>query len=403
MKILHITPTYFPSWSFGGITRVSYEVTKELSKRGHYVEVWTSDAFDRYSRVSNNYNNVEINGIKVKYFKNLSFTLTRKFYDLLFTPSLIKFAYREVNRFDIIHLHGVRTFQSLATYPFLKRNRVSYIVQAHGLLWKVSIKEIMHYTLYHFYNKTFAKKLLEDASRAIALSRVEFNQYRSMGIPKEKIAIIPNGINLSKYAELPPKDSFRKKFNIPEDKKIILYLGRIHKTKGIDFLVRAYAYLKNEINFRNAILVIAGPNDGYLSEIKSLVQYLDISNSVLFMGLLSEKDKMGAYVDSDVVVNVEPSNVYGLVPLEAAACSTPVIVSKTNAISEVIIDGKFGFSVRYGDVISLAFMLQRILNDEKLAKKLGENGRKHIFDHLGWSRIIERYEQVYDEVLTTKL
>jgi glycosyltransferase involved in cell wall biosynthesis len=244
---------------------------------------------------------------------------------------------------------------------------------------------------------------LHDASKVIALSRFEAYQYRCMGVPEEKIAIIPNGIDLSKYAELPPKGAFKKKFNIPEDKKIILYLGRIHKTKGIDFIIRAYAHLKNEIKCRDAVLVIAGPDDGHLAKAKHLVASLRIADKVVFAGMLSEKEKISAYVDSNVVVNVEPLNVYGLVPLEGAACSTPVIVSKTNAISEVVVAGKFGYSVKYGSVTSLAFTLRKILNNEELAENLGRNGRRYVFNYLDWRKIIEKYEHVYKEVAINRV
>jgi glycosyltransferase involved in cell wall biosynthesis len=232
----------------------------------------------------------------------------------------------------------------------------------------------------------------------IALSNAEAEQYKAMGVPEWKIAIIPNGIDLSEYAELPPKSSFKKKFNIPEDKKIILYLGRIHKTKGIDFLVKAYAYLVNKMKCKDAILVIAGPDDGYLSEVRSLAHDLGVSNSVVFTGLLSEEDKIKAYVGSNVLVNVEPLNVYGLVPLEAAACSTPVVVSRSNVISETVLNGRFGLSVKYGDVISLASVLHRVLNDEELAKNLGKNGRKYALDNLGWDKVIKKLEKLYEEV-----
>ena len=102
-------------------------------------------------------------------------------------------------------------------------------------------------------------------------------------MPEEKkIEIISNGIDLSEYGDLPPKGCFKKKFNLSEDRKIILYLGRIHKIKGIDFLIKAFAHLINEMNFRDAVLVIAGPDDGYLNETKFLAQDLGILNSILF-------------------------------------------------------------------------------------------------------------------------
>ena len=375
---------------FGGISTVVHSITRELCKRKHDVTIYTTDVY---------LNGKSINGYswgavqpKVYYFPSL----LRTSLGSNVTVCGFKFVHsvkKMIRSFNVIHLHGYRTFQNIIVHHYAKRNNVPYVFQAHGTLPRVMPWRRLKW----FYDIVFGYRLLRGASKVIALSEAEADQYRSMGVPEEKIAIIPNGIDLSKYAELPPKGAFKKKFNIAEDKKIILYLGRIHKTKGIDFLVRAYAYLKNETNVKDAILVIAGPDDRYLSKIKSLVQDLGISNSVLFTGLLSEKDKIRAYVDSDVVVNVEPLNVYGLVPLEAAACSTPVIVSKTNAISEVVAAGKFGYSVKYDNVTSLAFTLRKILDDEELAEKLGRNGRTYIFNNFDWSKIIERYEHIYRE------
>jgi glycosyltransferase involved in cell wall biosynthesis len=397
MKILQVIP-YFPSaYAFGGPVKVAYQISRELIKRGHKVVVYTTDAKDFGSRLEIDSNNT-IEGMKVHRFRNLSLTLVKKL-KLFITPQLVLFAREEVKKFDIIHLHEYRTFQNIVIHYYARKYDVPYILQAHGSIPRIGAWQKLKWV----YDILFGYRLLRDASRVIALTPTEAEQYMSMGVPKEKITIIPNGIDLSEYAELPPKGSFKKKFNIPEDRKLILYLGRIHKTKGIDFLVKAYAHLIKETNFRDAVLVIAGPDDGYLSEVKSLAHDLGVSNSVLFTGLLSEEDKIKAYVDSDIVVNVEPFNVYGLVPLEAAACSTPVIVSKTNGISEVVSNGKFGFSIRYGDVISLASTLYRVLSDDKLAKKLGINGRNYILNNFGWDKIIGKYVQLYEEVISGRL
>ena len=100
-----------------------------------------------------------------------------------------------------------------------------------------------------------------------------------MGVPEEKIAIIPNGIDLSEYASLPPEGSFKKKFGIKEKEKIVLYLGRIHKIKGIDILVKAFANVIKKLD--SVRLVVVGPDDGYLSELQALIKALRIEDNVL--------------------------------------------------------------------------------------------------------------------------
>ena len=221
-------------------------------------------------------------------------------------------------------------------------------------------------------------------------------------MPEGKIEVIPNGIDLSEYGDLPPKGSFKKKFNIPEDKKIILYLGRIHKTKGIDFLVRAYAHLIKNMKCKDAVLVIAGPDDGYLTEAKRLVNSLRVADKVVFTGMLSEKEKISAYVDSTICTYLRRYEPFGLVPLEAAACGTPVIVSSGTYMANVVDEGKFGFSVKYGDINELAEIMGKMLNNDDLLSEMGQKGRKFVFENCNWVNIVTKLEKAYKEVVENR-
>jgi glycosyltransferase involved in cell wall biosynthesis len=394
MNILKVIGSFYPPFSSGGAAIVAHDISNALVKKGHEVTVYTTNALSRDSLFHSEQNPIFVDGAKVYYFNNLIY---KPSVYICFSEELVKAVKENIVDYDLIHLHEYRSYISLAVGYYAKKHHIPYVLQAHGQL-----SSTVKWGLRQIFDAFFGYRLLRDASKVIALSRMEADQYRDMGVPEEKIATIPNGINLSDYAELPPKGSFKKKFNISEDRKIILYLGRIHKLKGIEFLIKAYAYLKNKMNFKDAILVIAGPNDGYLKETKRLASFLKVANETVFTGMLSKREKICAYVDSNVVVNVEPRNVFGLVPLEVAACGTPAIVSKTNAISEVVTGGKLGFSVEYGDVISLASMLYRVLSDRELSENLGRNARRYIFDNFDWNKIIGEYEEVYKEVANRK-
>lgn len=387
MKILHVIPYFYPAWRFGGSVRVAYDVSRKLVEYGHSVDVYTSDIENDAENTRVKYAFRRVSGVNVFYFRNLStFAARRK---LFFTPSLISAVRDNVKSFDVVHVHGNRTTQSPVLHHFLKKYSVPYVVQAHG-----GLPSVLGRRTKWLYDLLFGRRLLEDASKVIALTRTEAEQYRSAGISEEKIAIIPNGIDLSEYTNLPSKGYF-KKFGIDEDKKVILYLGRIHELKGIDFLARAFSSLVKSPNCQNAVLVIAGPDDGYLSEMRQLVSSLGIANKVIFAGMLLESERIKAYVDSCVVVNVEPRNVFGLVPLEAVACQTPVIVSKGNAISETVSRGNFGFSVEYDDVNELARIMKEMLGDEVLLREMGQRGRRFVFENYNWANIVARLENVY--------
>jgi glycosyltransferase involved in cell wall biosynthesis len=395
MRVLLVTPYFYPAWRYGGPVKVTYDVSKELVKRGHEVTVYTSSGDNGCSKTDSRVKKVD--GVQVRYFRNASALAAREM-NLFITPEMIPVLKSGIQSFDIIHLHAYRSFQNMVTCYYARKSGVPYVLQAHGSLPRIMAKQ----RLKLIYDLLFGYKALKDASKVIALTRTEAQQYRYMGVPKEKIAIIPNGIDLSEYVNLPHKGSFKKKFNIQDDKKIILYLGRIHKTKGIDFLVKAYARLIRSLGNNNVILVIAGPDGGYLGKIRRLVYALGIVDKIMFTGTLLEKEKVSAYVDSDIVVNVEPRNVFGLVPLEALACSTPVIVSKGNAISEIIRHGKSGFSVKYGDVYELAETMRKMLNDTDQLSKMGQKGRKFVFENFDWADIVVKFEKIYEEIIASK-
>jgi glycosyltransferase involved in cell wall biosynthesis len=113
------------------------------------------------------------------------------------------------------------------------------------------------------YDILWGDQLLKNASKLIAVSKVEKDQYIKMGLTEKKIEIIPNGLDVSEYEKLPERGKFRKKYGIASDEKIILYLGRLFKLKGLDFLISGFSNLLDR--YQGAILVIAGPDDGYLS------------------------------------------------------------------------------------------------------------------------------------------
>lgn len=386
----------FYPYTSSGNSRVAYEISKGLVRRGHDVTVLTTNLLEAETMFAPRKNEYNINGIKVRYNSNL-FYKPHGVIPMLYSPGVINHIRKSLMDYDIVHLHENRFYTSIFLHHYAKKYGVPYVLQAHG---SVSAKQSKEH-IKMLYDFLFGSRTLRDASKVIALNQVEANQFKNAGVPDSNIAIIPNGIDLAMYENLPPAGSFKKKFDLDEREKVVLYLGRIHRMKGIGFLVRSFAYLA-KINGENLKLVIAGPDSGYLNKVHSLVNTLGISDSVLFADTLSEENKISAFVDADIVVNVEPENVFGLVPLEAAACSKPVIVSNGNAISEAVHKGKFGFSVKYGDIDELVEIMRKMLNNDELLSEMGQKGREFVFENCDWANIITKLESVYEEVAGTK-
>jgi glycosyltransferase involved in cell wall biosynthesis len=382
MRILQVTPTYPPAWSYGGITREVYEITRELSKRGHDVEVWTSDALNLHSRVKD----VDVKlRTKVRYFKNLSFTLTRAL-NIHITPGMV-ISGRELRNFDIVHFHGARIFQTFAIYPQAKKFSVPYVLQAHGSLPRIMAKQGVKWV----YDLLFGYKLLRDASKVIALNRIEVQQYMDMGVPEEKIEVIPNGIDLSEYVDMPPKGSFKKKFSIENNEKIILYLGRIHESKGLDLLAEAFSIASKEIE--NATLVVMGPDDGYATTFSKLISNLGIEDKVLLTGFVERRDKLAALVDSHVLVT---PRFYGfpVTFLEACLAGCP-IVTTSNALDWV--HNNVGYVVK-NSPIALAKAISNILEDDRKKEKFVSNCISTL-KNFDISAITTRLEEMYKSIV----
>jgi len=388
MKILQITPTFIPS-RFGGIS-LFYNLSKNLVKRGHEVVVYTTDIKDRYSRLSNIPGGSDIDGIKVYYFRNISNSLATK-YRLSIPTGMLMAVKREISNFDIIHLHNVRTFQNIIIHRYAKKYNIPYVLQARGSLitffYKLWQKRI--------FDVIWGRRILKDATKLVALTPIEAEQYRSMGVSEDKIEIIPNGIELSEFDNLPERGEFRRKYCLNDTQKVVLYLGRIHKLKGLDLLVRAFAELPKPLS--NIKLVIAGPDDGYLPPLKKLITDLEISNEVLFTGHLYGEDKVEAYVDADVFVLPSVYEIFGNVVLEAWACGTPVIVTDRCGLADTV-DGQAGLVVPYSKD-QLRDALLHMLSDNKLRLQFGEKGKLLVREKFDWSIIVERIEDVYKQCI----
>jgi len=241
------------------------------------------------------------------------------------------------------------------------------------------------------YDSFWGYKLLRDASKVIAITKTEVKQYKSMGISEDKIGIVPNGIDLSEFENLPGKGEFRRQYGINGNQKIILYLGRIHRIKSPDLLAEAFTCLSKD--FSDAKLAIVGPDDGYLPFLKELVADLEIADKVLFAGPLYGQEKLKAYVDADVYVLPSFYEIFGITVLEALACGTPVIVTDRCGIADAI-DGQAGLVVPYNKE-QLQHALLRMLGDDRMRLEFSEKGKLLVRQKFNWEKIAGQVEIVY--------
>lgn len=384
MKILHVIPYFVPAWDYGGPLQACYWLSRQLIARGHEVVVYTTDTLNAKNRIRES--EEVIDGIKIRRFKNLSNTIAYA-HNISIPPGMFLAVKKEIKNFDIIHMHEYRTVQNLFFHHYAQKYAIPYVLQAQGSVPRTMGKEGLKY----IYDWLWGYKLLKDASKLIAVTETEIGQYHNMGVCEDKIEIVPNGIDASLFENLPSRGEFRKKYGLTDNQKIILYLGRIHKIKGLDLLVKAFAGMTKELG--DTKLVVVGPDDGYLPALKELIKKLKIEETVLYIGPLYGRDKLEAYIDSDVYVLPSIYEILGITILEACACSIPVIVTDRCGIANMI-DGQAGLVVPCNKE-QLQKALQRMLSNNKMRQELGEGGKVLVHEQFAYSKIVEKLEDVY--------
>jgi glycosyltransferase involved in cell wall biosynthesis len=386
MRILQVIPYFFPAEAYGGPVQSSNHLSKELVRRGHQVIVYTTDAMNSSTRQKVRY--LEMEGRKVHYFRNLSNNLA--WHGLFLAPAMVFQLRKEIGTFDVIHLQDYRNFQNIVVHHYAKKCGVPYVVQARGEL----VTFFQRGRLKKVFDRLWGCKILKDASRAIAVTPTEVEQYKSMGVSQDKIEIVPNGIDLSEFDDLPQRGEFRVKYDLEANQKVILYLGRINWIKGLDLLASAFADISKSSN--DVKLAIVGPDGGYLPALKKLIKELGIEGKVLFTGPLYGRHKLEAYVDADVYVLPSLYEIFGITLLEALACGTPVIVTDRCGIASII-DGQAGL-VTPCDKEQLAGTLSHMLSDDRMRREFGERGKLLVREKFNWEIIAEQIENIYRAV-----
>ena len=407
MKILHVAHFFYPCLSAGGVVNASYQIASNQSK-GNDVKVISSDSCKERLKFPNGRYDVDVNGIKVDYFRNLSNGFKLK--TMLDTPLGAPFKIRkDIKDYDIVHIHEHRqTLAILASY-FARKNNIPYIVQAHGSVLPFFQKE----GLKNLFDKVFGFKILHNASCVFALTEVEKEQYLKMGVDEDKIEIVPLGINLEEYENLPAYGKFRSKFNIDENDKLILFVGRIHEIKGLGLLIDAFNDLINQDSEENSLegnsednnednghsikLAIVGPDDGYLTELEDKIKEYSLEENVIITGPLYNEEKQEALVDCDLFVMPSKYESFTTSGLEAMACSKPLVLTKNNHIHDWV-DGNVGLACE-DNKDSLRESIEKILFDEELSLIFARNGQKLIKEKYNWDIINNQILEIYNRYL----
>ncbi|MDW8168851.1 MAG: glycosyltransferase [Acidobacteriota bacterium] len=387
MRILKVTRCFPPALAGGGMSQTVSHIARALVRRGHAVTVYASNLLDARRRLSDRTLVAEEEGVRIVYFH----TVVRYRWDGV-QPDVLRYL-SELEQFDLIHVYGVRDFLSTIVCWAARRRGLPYIVEPMGMLLPVG-RSLWKKRMY---DRLFGRTLLTHAARVIATAAQEAEEAIAWGIPREKIVVRRNGLDLSEFDPLPPRGMFRAHLGIGEDERVVLYLGRLAVKKNVPLLIEAFA----EVQLPNARLLIIGPDDGdgTRAAIERTIARMEIRNSVHVLEPLYGRERVSALVDADVLVLPSMHENFGNVVAEALVCGTPVIVTNRCGVASLV-EGRTGLVIE-PEKESLKSALRRMLQDEALRRQFAEQALRSR-EELSWEAPIEQLERLYTDVIRRK-
>ncbi|MFH1243796.1 MAG: glycosyltransferase [Pseudomonadota bacterium] len=363
----------------GGMSVCMREIARELGSRGHRVDIYTRLPDPRSQQILDLYENVRLIHLRAGEPGPVD--------KLAVYPYLEDF-FREIEGFrlsrdlcyDLIHSH------------YWLSARVGDWAQGH---WRVPHLVTFH-TIGAVKNDTpgveqepelrviTERHIAQACDRILAGTETEKTQIiRYYGTSPEKIGVAPCGVNLDLFFPM-DKARARQRLGLDHRGALLLYVGRLAPSKGVDRLLEAMGLLRQTHEIRLLIVGGDGHHSPHFQDLKKMCQMSGIEETTVFVGRIEQKDLPTYYSAADLLVVPSRYESFGLVALEALACGTPVMATQVGAMENIIIEGETGHVVVDGSPGSLAEGIEKFMSSANSAPP--HSLRKSV-ERFDWSNV----------------
>ncbi|WP_292931937.1 glycosyltransferase family 1 protein [Noviherbaspirillum sp.] len=315
---------------------------------------------------------------------------------------VIRFARRQKMRYDIVHanffMSGMVAQQIKATLG------IPFVMTFHALgrVRRLCQKEADAFPDIRF---AIEERLMHDANRVIAecpQDRRDMEQH--YGAPSARIDVVPCGFDPDEF--WPTTLDARQNLGLDRDEFIVLQLGRMVPRKGVDNVIRAVAILHHQYQVPVRLLIVGGNGEKpdpvatpELGRLMQLTEELGVAQCVTFTGQRQREQLRYYYSAANVFVTTPWYEPFGITPVEAMACGTPVIGTAVGGIKTTVIDGETGYLVPPNDPEALAERLSWLQRHPHLAQRMGWAGMRRAYQHYTWRNVAASIAGVYESVL----
>jgi len=387
MRVLIANDQHWPMKS--GVATAARTLAQGLADRGHEVLVVAPSQTGRgYSEYDENYNIMRIRSFGLPFRKNLRVSVT---YDREMRRVLDEF------QPDVVHVHTQLTV-GLSMLRAAVHRQIPVVATNHvmpdNMIKNIKILSPISRPVSYILSE-YGTMLYRGAKRIVMPTESALGLFNISRIEAPAVAI-SNGINLNRFKPLKPNAELYEKFNIPKDKTLVTYIGRLDEEKHIHILVHALELLHWSGRDFHAVIVGAGNADEGLRE---LVDLLRLNDNVTFTGLVSDEDLVQLHRVGDVYVMPSPTELQCLAMLEAMASGKAVVAVDAGALSELCLNGENGYLINVDDIEAMANGIMDLLDHPKRRASFGKRSHEIAKQH-DVKVVIPRFEKLYEEVIS---
>jgi glycogen(starch) synthase len=383
MKILMLSWEY-PPQSVGGLARHVKDLSAALGDLGHEVHILTRGAEDApfYEECKN----IHIHRVYQLPLNNLDFMHWVN--QLNF--ALIEKGIQVISETDVDIIHGHDWLVAYASRVLKHSFRIPLVSTIHAT--EAGRNQGLHSPMQNFIHSIEWFLTYESWKVLVCSKHMEGEVKGLFGLPDDKVIRIPNGVYVKKFRDKDIKTTNKTKQLLNDNDRVIFFVGRLVREKGVHVLIDAIPLLTGE--FPNIKLVIAGTGP-MENQLHYQVNRLGLNSHVIFTGYIDDEFLKELYKRAQIAVFPSLYEPFGIVALEAMASATPVIVSDTGGLGEIIKHGDNGLKFFPGNPHSLADQIKVILREPDFASKLAQRASKHVISEYDWSSIAQKTLDVY--------
>lgn len=302
---------------------------------------------------------------------------------------------------DLIHGHSY-FYSGYPASRVAQTLGVPFVYELRGLIQDsgASRSKFKESSLQYQYIDYMERKTMKSAVKVVTISRPLVEYVQAQGLSHDKVALVPNGVDTTRFCPIPKDDELIQKYQL-SNKVTLGFIGSFFAFEGLEFLLKGFHKIVSEE--RKVLLFLVGAGE-MTDQLKRLTRELNLQDSVIFTGKVSHSDILRYYSVIDIFLYPRLKEklteiVTPLKPLEAMAMGKAVVGSDVGGLRELIDDGNTGLLFKAGELEGFVSICLQLIRDQELRRILGIAAKDRMVQERDWLKLAERYRTLYNSLI----